>query len=496
MIKIKTLLTSVLILTLSFANSMAAGISSQAGISKTIPISSKTAPSATNGKTECLIIEENSTATIWNTGKICLVSGSNTRSPKFSVAADLGKGAGVKASQVILKDSHTLGAECESAGGSAAASEAIGGFCLASDLNTSITDFANFSVANELPVTGIQYLQVTFKNGSTLNASASIGAECISAGGSTSTPETSEGFCLASDLGKSTLDFASFAVANGLPVVGLQFLQVKFANGTSQPSSGASTNCASVGGSKATPGVSSGFCLASDLNTPTAKAANFSLAQDTPATDFQYLQVTFETGSGPSTGSLPSPGAGAPTGAECISVEGSIGASSNSKGFCLVSDLIESIDSTAISFANDLPVSGLQFLQAKFADGSTSGAPVSAECVSGGGSTAATGNGKGFCLVSDLIGQTTGSASFSVANALPVTTWEFLQVPAGAGAPVGVVVSNSGLLPFDLRSAPAPAGMVGSKTPFFHLSDQTSEMEVFSTPYWRLYPHLGIWVGR
>jgi len=204
-----------------------------------------------------------------------------------------------------------------------------------------------------------------------------------------------------------------------------------------------------------------------------------------------FLQITFGNG-GLSGGSPASPGAGAPTGVECISNEGSIAAAGNPEGFCMVSDLIRSaIGSANITIANDSAITGLQFLQVTFG----SGGPGGNECVSSGGSTATSGNAGGFCLVSDIIGQALGSTNFSVANALPVTSWEFLQVPSDPGVPV--VVSDSVEVPFDdLQSASIRSTAVGSRTPFFHFSDQTNKMETFSTPYWRLYPHLGIWVGR
>lgn len=320
-----------------------------------------------------------------------------------------------------------------------------------------------------------------------------------------------------SSLKKSMTDFSVFSIANGLPIVGLQFLQVKFSDINSLGGTPLSfdTECLSIGGSAAkTTGTAGGFCLASDLSTSAVESANFSVAHNAPVTDLQFLQVTFG-GDSSTSGQLAPPGFGAPIGAECISVDGSIVVTENPEGFCLVSDLIGSTDSAAISVGNDLPVSGLQFLQVQFTEGSSSrnfppsfrlSTPIGTECVSIEGSTAATGNAEGFCLVSDLINPTIGMANFSVANNLPVKAWEFLQVPSkdiaryggsNVGAPVGVVVSDFIMAPFDLRyRSSALADFLGYKMQYFHLSDQTSGMEAYSIPYLNTYPHLGLEIGR
>jgi hypothetical protein len=507
MIKIKTLLSSVLTLTLFSATAMAVDFNSKTELKKSTPTAYvKTVLAAKNGQIECIPLKGDSTATAWNTGEICFVSDTEPPSTSFSAAI----GPEVMAFTIlqdIFEARSTLGAECISAGGSTAMTEPTAGFCMASDLNTAQADVANFSVDNGLPVAGMQFLQATFGDGSTQSASAPITSECISAGGSTPFSAMAEGFCLVSDLSRSLTDFARFSVVNALPVVGLQFLQLKLDPsllGESLPS-GTGTECLLVGGSSAATGLTGGFCLASDLNVSTEAFTSFSVAHNAPVTDLQFLQVTF--GDSSQSGELSaSRGAGAPVGAECISVEGSIAASGNPGGFCLASDLVRSaLGSVNITIANDLPVTGMQFLQATFGSGgelSSPRAPIGTECESVEGSIAAAGNVKGFCLVSDLIGQTVGSANFSVANGLPVTAWEFLQVPSediiprsgsNLSAPVGVTVSNFMALPFDL---PFTADEVSSRPSFFHLSDQTDEMEVFSTPYWRLYPNLGLWVGR
>ncbi len=461
-----------------------------------------TALIARDGRTECMKIDD-STATSWNAGEICLASDSE-------VATGL-QPAALKGSLAISEDRSSLGAECISAGGSTAGSNDIGGFCLASDLNTSIMDFANFSFSNDLPVAGMQFLQATFADGSTLGAGRSIGPDCISGGGAISTSENGNGFCLVSDLSRSITDFATFAVGNGLPVVSLQFLQVTFAVGESFSSSG--TDCVSVGGSTASTTTGGGFCLASDMTTSPTASTSFTVAHDTPVEDLQFLQIMF--GGSPAGGSPSSPGVGTASGAECISVEGSLAAIGNPQGFCLVSDLVvASAGSANFAFSNNSSVSGVQFLQVSFAsDGSTSGllpfpggsTGTDTECVSIDGSVAVAGNTDGFCLVSDLITSATGSANFSVANALPVSAWEFLQVPSpdaapfggssgSPDAPVGIVVSNLMASTFDLRSTPAQAGIGDSQTEYFHLSDQTDGME--ATPYLNRYPNIVLWPGR
>ncbi len=510
MINIKTLLSSALFFTLSSSISMATDFYSHADFKTSITSASiDTLFFATDAWPECMMIDD-STAASWNLGEFCFVDPSRTN---LSIASSTRNRANLALSQNIFEGTEGSGAECISDGGSAAASDKIGGFCLALDLNNSIKDFANFAVANELPVEGMQFLQATFGDGSTLASSAPISAECISAGGSISDSENAAGFCLASDLTKSTMAFANFAAANGISVVGLQFLQVVFADGGAFSSTGAgSAECASIGGSTAVTGNSGGFCLAADLSTSVAGFANFAVAHDVSITDLQFLQATFADRSG---GSLPSPGAGAPIGAECTSVEGSIAAIENPDGFCLVSDLIQSsIISADITIANDLPVSGMQFLQMKFADGgSLDELPSSLggeECISGEGSSAVTGNTEGFCLVSDQISSAMESASISVANALPVIAWEFLQVPSeevspragfsdflSASVPVSLVVSNLVALPFDFTTLPSLLDIVHSQAPFLHLSNQINGTdEEYSAPYWQRYPYLGLWVGR
>ena len=203
---------------------------------------------------ECESVD-NSTAATWNAGEFCLVSDHNTSTTGFADSA-LVNDAAVTASQVRrvpLRDgahivNHVVlrvpvrrwASECVSVGGSTAATEDDGGFCLASDLSTSKTSFAKLSFANGLPVAGLQFLQVTLRDGSQFvgsrpfpSAGAPTGPKCVSADGSTATTGDDGGFCLASDLRTSTTGFAKFAFANGLPAAGLQFLQITFADGGS-----------------------------------------------------------------------------------------------------------------------------------------------------------------------------------------------------------------------------------------------------------------------
>lgn len=519
MIRKTTLLSGAFAATLFSATPMAADSLSLARLSKFSPTPFlEVALTTESGAVECLAIDDTN-STGWNTGKICLASEIIDASTTTFATAPYLQAANFK----VLRDIGFVslpGAECMSAGGSSDASGSTEGFCMAADLITSETNIQNFSFKNGLPATGMQFMQAIFADGSTQSASAPIIQECISPDGSPSANgnENSGGFCMISSIKKSITDLSVFSIANALPMVGLQFLQVKFAdiNALSVPLFSYDTECLSIGGSAAkTTGPIGGFCLASDLSGSAVESANFSIAHNTPVTDLQFMQVTFSDNGFP--GSLFSPaGLGAPVGAECISVDGSIAVTGNPEGFCLVSDLIGSSDAdySAISVVNNLPVSGLQFLQAKFTDGISSGgspsfglgAPIGTECLSIEGSSAATGNAEGFCLVSDLINPTIGLANFSIANNLPVSAWEFLQVPSEdvtrfggskIGAPVGVVVSDFMMSPFDLRpSSSALADIVGRQMRYFHLSNQTSGMEAYATPYWRAYPHLGLWIGR
>jgi len=257
---------------------------------------------------------DNSTAATWNVGEFCLASDRNTSTDLADPA--VANEAAVAGSQVPLRDGTSLsesrrfpnarapmGPVCVSMGGSSAATEdeKEGGFCLASDLSTSTAGFAKFAFANSLPAAGLQFLQVTLRDGSQLvgsrpipSAGAPTGPVCVSVGGSSAaTEDKGEGaFCLASDLSTSTAGLAKFAFANSLPAAGLQFLQIAFADGGSPGgtphSSGAGAKCVLIGGSTAATGDAGRFCLVSDLGTSSTGSANLSVANDLPVAGMQY----------------------------------------------------------------------------------------------------------------------------------------------------------------------------------------------------------------
>ena len=373
-----TLLGSVLAVTVSSAPALAGDFNTPTGLQGTT--ASPVVLGAKEFGAKCESVD-NSTAATWNVGEFCLASDRNTSTDLADPA--VANEATVAGSQVPLRDGNSLsesrrspsasapmGPECVSVGGSTAATGDDGGFCLASDLSTSTTGIAKFAFANGLPAAGLQFLQITSRDGSQFVGSRPIGPKCVSAGGSTAATGDDGGFCLASDLNTSTATIAKFAFANGLPAAGLQFLQIAFADGGSPGgsphSSGAGAKCVSIGGSTATTGDAGRFCLVSDLSTSTAGSANLSVANELPVADMQYLQVTFREGSR----SGPSAHASEPMGAECVSVDGST-ATTGDAGVCLASDL-RTLTAGAANFAvaNDLLVAGMQYLQVTFRDGS------------------------------------------------------------------------------------------------------------------------------
>jgi len=383
-------------------------------------------------------------------------------------------------------------AKCLANGGSNAATGSAGGFCIASDLNTSTTELASFAVANETPVTGLQFLQVTLRDGSVLVGSSELQdnetpmkAVCTSAGGSNA--GDAGAFCLAADLTRDNL--AAFSVANGLPVVGLQFLQVTFAttNSLTEPVKGdtnEATKCVSANGSTATTGNAGGFCLASDLGASTTGVANFSVANSLPVEGIHFLQVSFGDDSAPDE---VRPGTDTPTVVECISPQGSTAVTGGARGSCLASDLSTLTKGSAnFSLANNLSISNMQSLQAVFGgDGQLSESQklgLSSECVSAKGSAATPADSKGFCLSSDRGASTMNFANFSMANALPVSALRFIQIPdqpRGLGylpnedTPIGVVISNSNSL-----AIPALEGLSGRDYHYFRIPQQESGIEI------------------
>ena len=416
-----------------------------------------------------------------------------------------------------------LGAKCESVDNSTAATWNVGEFCLASDHNTSTTDLAGPAVAKDAAVAGSR---VPLRDGGSHSesrrspsAGAPMGPECVSVGGSTAATadEGEGGFCLASDLSTSTTGIANFAFANGLPAAGLQFLQVtsrdgsQFVGSRPIPNAGApmGAKCVSAGRSTAATGDDGGFCLASDLSTSTTGIAKFAFANGLPAAGLQFLQITFADRGSPG-GSRHSPG----TGAECVSVDGSTAATGDGGRFCLVSDLNTSSTGFAnFAVANDLRVAGLQYLQVTFGDGSPFGGSghspgARAECVSVGGSTAATGNTGGFCLVSDRNASKTGFANFAVANDLPVAALQFVRVPFRDGssldgsrripradAPMGVVISDPDRVPIDRLFPPALAGIADHPQRYFRISKRRSGIVMRLSPG-RRHPHPVFWLSR
>lgn len=250
------LLASVLAVTMSSAPALVADFNTPAGLQGTTPSPLQNAVlDAKEFGAKCESVD-NSTAATWNAGEFCLVADHNlstTGSADPAVAND----AAIAASQLsrVLRDDGSLlgesrtapsagapmGPQCVSAGGSTAATGDDGGFCLASDLSTSTAGIAKFAVANGLPAAGLQYLQVTFRDGSPLDGSGHspdagapmMGAECVSVGGSTAATGNAGGFCLVSDRNTSKTGFANFAVANELPVGALQFIRVPFRDGSS-----------------------------------------------------------------------------------------------------------------------------------------------------------------------------------------------------------------------------------------------------------------------
>jgi hypothetical protein len=522
-IKITLLLGSALVFTLSPASVMAVDFHSLAELQNAAPSNPKNGLLvAKEVRGEC-VTAGHSTAGAHNARGFCEDSNPDTptanaginsiakniplRIPQQTAQAPVAVGSPLE-SHDVLSAGAPIGAKCASGGGSdAGATGDAGSFCLASDIKTSATPPANFSVANGLPVEGLQFLQVTFQNGSRLVGSrrlpdtgATVGAKCMSIGGSNAGATGSAGdFCLASDLFTSTTAPANFSMANSLPVASLQFLQVTFRDGN-QPHHfpGVSTKCASVSGSTAANGDAGGFCLVSDLSTSATDLANFAVANNLPAAGLQFLQVTFRDGN-----SIAESSAVTPTGAECVSVDGSTASNGDIGESCVASDLSTLTAGFAnFSIANDLPVVGLQFLQVMFGDGSPQNtAGLSQKCASAGGSTSATGDPNGFCLVSERRVSKTNYANFSVANDAPVTDLQFVQVPvrdsnprgfSSARVPVGVIISD----PARLRlPPPIMAGIADHPLRYYDVAQRRSGIKMLLGPRERQHSPPMFWIG-
>jgi RTX calcium-binding nonapeptide repeat (4 copies) len=223
-----------------------------------------------------------------------------------------------------------------------------------------------------------------------------------------------------------------------------------------------------------------------------------------------YLQVTFGDDS-----PRQFPGAGEPLAAECVSVDGSTATTGDAGEFCLASDLRTlTADTANFAAANDLFVAGLHYLQVTFRDGSplakSGHSPgAGAKCGSVGGSTAATGNTRGFCLVSDRNTSKTGFANFAVANDSPVATLQFVRVPfrdrdspdgsrliPSADPPMGVVISDPDRLPIHRLSPPALAGIADHPQRYFPSSERGSGIVMHLSPPGRRHPSPAFWLSH
>ncbi len=411
----------------------------------------------------------------------------------------------------LLNAEVAAGANCVSTGGSkAGATGNIGAFCLAADIKASKTPDANFSVANGLPVEGLQFLQVSYRDGSKLvgsrpftGAGAAKGAKCVSVGGSRAGATGRVGdFCIASDLLAAVSPPAKFSTANSLPVASLQILQITFRDYKLDEASlpGAGAMCSSVGGSSAVNGDLGGFCLVSDTSTSTTNLANFAVANKIPAAGLQFLQITFrDRFSTDNSGNLLATGIGA----KCVSANGGNATTGAAGEFCLVSKLSTLAAGFAgFSIANDLPVQGLQFLQVVFGGNNPNRSADSPVCKSPGGSISSVGSTSGFCLTSDRRSSNTSYANFAVANNLPVTALQFVQAPfrnntqqgdprsvADVSAVTGVSLSDAPNLRLPL---PDLSRFAGHKQRYFSIAEQ--ESGIVMRPNRK--PQPAYWLGR
>lgn len=265
--------------------------------------------------------------------------------------------------QVVFRDgtsfsSSRAAAKCLSAGGAVGHNGRPGGSCLASDLDTGIEGSARLAFANDTPMAQLQFLQITFRNGSPLPG-APAGTGCLSDGGSSASSGTAGGFCFAADLNTTnTLGSAHFAIANRLSAVGMQFLQVTY--GAAGPGGiGGGAACAAEAGSFASIGNPGGACEASDYSSSDG-TANFTMANELPAGGLQFFQATF---------GQPGSGFDAP-GQSCVSSDGSVARTGNSDGFCLVADRGRRNRGLAsFAVANDSGVSNMEYVQIPFGQG-------------------------------------------------------------------------------------------------------------------------------
>lgn len=497
----------------------------------TTPSAVSTIPTDLTG---CIPIDDSNTD-VWNTGEFCPDSGhglSTAGSANIGAAGSPPVAASARSihSTVVFNNkpviASTAGTKCVTAGGANAAGPE--GFCMTSEIGTSLATLANFAVSNELGAKRLQFLQVTFKNGPTLSGSrllpvdenTPLVAECSSAGGSTAF--TAGGFCLSSDLTELAANMAKFSVANSLAAASINFVQVTFGDrellgeADALSSSGTSTGpeCALIDGSSAAAGNPGGFCFASDLSSSTADLfANFAVANDLPVVGLQFLQIAFDQAH-----SKHFQMTDWHAGTRCESADGSAATIGNADGACMVSDLATpSTDYLAnFSLANSLAIAGMQYVQATFgrnqlpagtARSTTVGAPTdSGRCSSAQGSTAASTNAGGFCLVADRGRSALGFANFAIANDLPVASLRFLQVPFGdrtlarklgarkEGDPIGVVITDSSA--FHRRIVPPSLVVITGNQPFpFPAFDPTFAFTPYSNLDRTRDSFLSLWLG-
>jgi hypothetical protein len=413
---------------------------------------------------------------------------------------------------------------CKSLGGSEASPEAGSGVCLAADLRMPGGDPVAFALANGSVVKGLQFMQVSFRgangNPAQLPPASSVGpTDCQSASGSKSLTSSSGGFCMSADLVTSGSNKARFTVANDLPVAAVQFLQLSLddqGSATSNTVPAAGTHCASAMGTNAASGLSSGFCLASDLSTANAALASFSFANLLPIKGLQFLQMTFAD---PAGANLEQQfwGSGSSSAGNCVSAKNSMASTGTEAGFCLASDL-SSVqgDFAELAIANGLPIASMQFLQATFSIDSAlanlTGPPgrydlTTAHCVSAGGTSSGAANPSGFCLAADRGKADSGLANLTLANDLPVTALQFLQIPLGVksidqqssnlpGFPRGILISDAARKRSEGAYRPA-LGSTGIAMPrYFSFSARRQLLRAYMKSQQRLPRTLSVWINR
>ena len=159
-----------------------------------------------NENADCTKIKDSGVA-----GEICLNSEIDGSATDFLMGTDL------LLAPMVLQDFQFAvsppAAECISASSSSQATSSSIGFCMAADLSATDTDIQHFSFKNDLPATGIQFMQAIFADGSTQTSSAQMSQECLLPGGSPASVEgeNSGGFCMISSLRKSITEFSSFS---------------------------------------------------------------------------------------------------------------------------------------------------------------------------------------------------------------------------------------------------------------------------------------------